>query len=554
MTDYKNCYNGDGSRLVGNVEKVISPQSVGEICSAIKNSGNDIVPRGFGISLVGGCVPNNSIVINMLKMNKVTNLDIEKKMVVVEAGVNIKELNEKLKARGFEFPIFSSDSELRSIGGMIALNHVGDRSMKYGFVKNWIEGIEIVNGRGEIMKIGKADVMDVCGMEGITGIIVSAKLKLIPIIKRSISLFQSEDIEEVLSIAKRLKLENSVASIQFFSKEVSRILKFPEKYHLIIEFDNEDGKIKGLEYDKIMKLKNKVVDKLYEQGYYNYEDPRLFFDKIEEFSIFLEKNDIPYFGDLGLGIIYPFFRDDDKEKKKEVFNFLQKIKVKFIVQGYGIKRKKLIDGSEEKVFLRVKKRYDPFGRLNRGKIIEWINNPSTGIKENTDREIKDIALKKVKSNRGEQFSADKIVEEIKSPAKEIENFIKSVEIESKIKEKFKEEAFDKALDFNEDKIILKNSVKEKIVPRKNEEIDYNFIQNIMTNKLNKETKKVNFDRAVMEDNLERDFDNNDLNKVEESNNEDKVKKKDEADLIKDIMTNRFGFSLKKEDEKNEFGK
>ena len=79
-----------------------------------------------------------------------------------------------------------------------------------------VEEIEFVNGRGELMKIGKADLGDVCGMEGITGIIISAVLKIIPQIKRSASIFQSEDISEIFSIARRLKLEKEICSLTLF--------------------------------------------------------------------------------------------------------------------------------------------------------------------------------------------------------------------------------------------------------------------------------------------------------------------------------------------------
>ena len=77
-------------------------------------------------------------------------------------------------------------------------------------MKDWVEGTEFVNGKGEIIKTSKADLGDVCGMEGITGIIVSAKLRITPLIKRTASVFQTDNLDELLSIARRLKQEKEM--------------------------------------------------------------------------------------------------------------------------------------------------------------------------------------------------------------------------------------------------------------------------------------------------------------------------------------------------------
>ena len=213
------------------------------------------------------------------------------------------------------------------------------------------------------MKTSKADLMDVCGMEGITGVIVGAKLRILPKMKKTISIFQTEDIEEVLSMVRRLKLEKDVYSLDFFSKRVSRIIGFPEKYNLIIEFNSDRGKIKAREYEKIINLRDRVYYLLAKNGYYNSEDPKFFFDKVEEFVLYLESNDIPYFGHLGSGIICAFFKDDEIEKRKDVLDVIKKMRVKFGKYGIGIARKDFIDSFDAKIIQRVKLRHDPFGKL-----------------------------------------------------------------------------------------------------------------------------------------------------------------------------------------------
>src|SRR3989344_7242518 len=150
-------YETDASRLIGKAEKVFFPRRAEEIQNIIKTSNLDIVPRGGGTSQIGGTIPNNSIIVDMNKMNKILNFDPKKRIIEVEAGINVKELNEKLNYINFEFPIRPLN-ETSTIGGMAAINTFNRRGMKYGRIKDWIEEIEFVNGRGELMKTSKADL------------------------------------------------------------------------------------------------------------------------------------------------------------------------------------------------------------------------------------------------------------------------------------------------------------------------------------------------------------------------------------------------------------
>ncbi len=394
------CYDTDASRLVGTARKVVFPKTVEEVQNIIKTSNLDIVPRGAGSGLLGGCVPDNSVVVDMNKMNKLIDFNKNKEIVYVEAGISVKELNEKLNAIGFEFPI-QLINDARTIGGLIAVNAFGSRSLKYDRIKNWIEKIEFVNGRGELIKTSKVDLGDVCGMEGITGIIARAELKVTPKIKRSISIFQTDSLDEILSISRRLKLEKDVIMLEFFSEWVSKMIGLPERHHLIVEFNSERGKIKGEQYKKILDLRKKFYYVLADKGYYEIEDFKFFFDKLKQIILYLESNQIPYFSYLGAGIVYCFFKDDEKEKKKEAVKLMRKIGGRFMT-GIGLKRKEFVEDFEKKIIQRVKLRYDPFGKLNKGKIINFKGSVISGrhlkpLQENEIEEIMPVIGEKVTS-------------------------------------------------------------------------------------------------------------------------------------------------------------
>lgn len=573
------CYTTDASRIVGRVEKVVFPKNVKEVQEAVRLSNLDIVPRGAGSGLVGGCVPRDSLVVDITKMNNVLEFNSGKKFVRVEAGITLRELNEKLNARGFEFPIDVSNEGISTIGGMIATNASGDRSMKYGTMKDWVEGTEFVNGKGEIIKTSKADLGDVCGMEGITGIIVSAKLRIAPLIKRTASVFQTDDLDELLSVARRLKQEKEIVKLKFFSKYTSKLMGLPEKYNLIIEFDSDRGKITGEEYSRLLKKEQRVFYNLASEGYYSREDPKFFFDKIKEFLLFLEEMNIPHFGHLGSGVIHPFFKDSEKINRDKVRDFIKRSQGKLGKYGVGIMRKSFLDSFEMTLIQRVKLRHDPNGKLNKGKLIDEISSAKRyGLTPGVQEKISEI-----KPSAGEERSASLLLESmnVKTPEKKMEEFIKEIEKEDeKIiskpegfgrntiseQEEIKERLIDYKETFESELVEEKRKAIEsfaKDIPRgivKSESmlyapekkeiekarVDYKLISSIMNNKVSRgdasssvsssnssipinrtDNRPVNRSEVKVNDNLDRS-----VKKPENSSND--------RDIISKIMTNRFG--------------
>ena len=389
------CYNTDDSGMFGEASRVVFPRDVEDVIKIVFDS-QDLVPRGLGSNVVGGCVPSNSVVVDMKNMNEI-NFDFKSEIVCVGPGVTIKELNEKLKQINYEFPIICNGT----IGGIVAMNRPGLMG-GYGNIKEWIEEIEFVNGRGELTKFGKAEIGEVCGLEGITGIITKIKLKVIPLVERSASIFQSNDIEEVFVVAKRLRLEKHIVMLRFYSPYFSKLLGFPEKYHIIVGFDNEHGKIKDNEYIELFNKIRKDYYKLYKEDYRDSEDPKFLFEKVKEFVLFLDKFNVPYSGDLNLGIIYSFFNDD--LKKQEVVKMIDRMNGRPGSYGIGLKRKKRIDNLQKKIIRRIKLRHDPFLKLNKGKLID--------IEDSSTDENKDIKkdLLKTDSNQSPEENMKKFIE------------------------------------------------------------------------------------------------------------------------------------------------
>lgn len=363
-------YCTDASQIEGKVEKVIFPTTIGEIESLIRNSQVDLVPRGAGTGLVGGAVPQNSIVVDMSKMNKILEINKEKRIAYVEAGVVLDELQEALKEFGLEFPVNPSSHAVCTIGGMIATNAVGSRAVKYGRTSDWISGIEFVDGNGELKKLGKIDLSDVSGREGITGIIVRATLKLSEIKKRTADLIQAENVNEIMEFIKKLKINNEISMVEILDKKTSLFLGLPEKYHLLLEYESHRGILDGKKYEEVMQLRDKSYPFLASLGYTIIEDPKILTAKIPEFISWLEERKIPFFGHLGVGILHPCFMKNQGSIIEEMIKFVKKLRSEITGEhGIGLAKKRFLEEQDKKLISILKKRYDFANKINRGKIL-----------------------------------------------------------------------------------------------------------------------------------------------------------------------------------------
>ena len=62
-------YEFDASQLKGEATEVLLPISVAQLIEAVKKY-DAITPRGGGTGLAGGCVPTNSVVLDLSKLDK----------------------------------------------------------------------------------------------------------------------------------------------------------------------------------------------------------------------------------------------------------------------------------------------------------------------------------------------------------------------------------------------------------------------------------------------------------------------------------------------------
>lgn len=107
-----------------------------------------LTPRGSGLDQTGASI-GQGIIISTDKLNHIKEIDSRQRLIRVEAGVKLGELNKALALHSLTLPISASPES--TIGGLIANDYAGPISGKHGPLSQYIEQIEVVLASGEII-------------------------------------------------------------------------------------------------------------------------------------------------------------------------------------------------------------------------------------------------------------------------------------------------------------------------------------------------------------------------------------------------------------------
>ncbi len=196
------------------VVKPVNTWQVSDILKWANKSKIPVTPRGGGTGLCGGCIPApGGIVLSLEEMNRILEIDRQNRMAVVEAGVRLRDFYEAVEKENLFFPPHPGD-ESAAIGGVIATNAGGARAVKYGVVRNFVKGIEVVLPDGEIVQLGGKLLKNssgysllhlMTGSEGTLGIVTKAILNLLPPPQAQLTLIAPfENLENAVGVVPAL--------------------------------------------------------------------------------------------------------------------------------------------------------------------------------------------------------------------------------------------------------------------------------------------------------------------------------------------------------------
>lgn len=148
-----------------------------------------VTPWGAGSALEGHAIPiYGGISLAMERLAEIVAIHADDFQVTVQPGIGYKDLNQKLAPYGLFFP--PDPGANASIGGMLANNAAGIRTVKYGATKDNVLRVQVALADGRLLNLGCRSIKQASGYdllhlfvgsEGTLGVFTEATLRLTPI-------------------------------------------------------------------------------------------------------------------------------------------------------------------------------------------------------------------------------------------------------------------------------------------------------------------------------------------------------------------------------------
>ena len=155
-TELEHHSHGESWHTPGAPDAVVFPLSTEEVSavvSAAARFGAPVVPFGAGSSLEGHVnAVAGGVSVDLSRMNRVLQINVEDLDVIVQAGVTHRQLNKALANTGVHF--FVDPGADATIGGMAAAGASGTTTVRYGTMRETVRGLTVVLADGRIIKTG----------------------------------------------------------------------------------------------------------------------------------------------------------------------------------------------------------------------------------------------------------------------------------------------------------------------------------------------------------------------------------------------------------------
>lgn len=165
-----------------------------------------VVARGAGTGLSGGALPlGDGIVLSLARFNRILELDPVARTARLEPGVRNLAITQAAAPHGLYYAPDPSSQIACTIGGNVAENSGGVHCLKYGLTVHNVLAVKLVTMDGELIELGGAaldspgyDLLALyIGSEGMLGITIEVRVKLLPVPERAQALLAAyDDVEQ----------------------------------------------------------------------------------------------------------------------------------------------------------------------------------------------------------------------------------------------------------------------------------------------------------------------------------------------------------------------
>lgn len=112
-------------------------------------TGAMLMPRGSGSGMAAGAV-GTGVVVDLSRFTTIGAVDVAARAMTVGAGALRGAVDAAAQRHGLRFPVDPSSGAFCTVGGMVATNAAGARSLRFGATRPWVRGLECVFDDGSV--------------------------------------------------------------------------------------------------------------------------------------------------------------------------------------------------------------------------------------------------------------------------------------------------------------------------------------------------------------------------------------------------------------------
>ncbi len=218
---------------------IVFPKNVEQVQAIVRFANEQklaLVPSGGRTGLSAAAVAaNGEIVVSFDYMNKIVEFNEFDRTVVCQPGVITAQLQQFAEEQGLYYPVDFASAGSSNIGGNIGTNAGGIKVIRYGMTRNWVAGMKVVTGTGELLELNKDLIKNATGYdlrqlfigaEGTLGFVVEATMRLERAPKNLTAMvLGTPDFDSIMPVLHAFQGKLDLTAFEFFSdKAMAKIM------------------------------------------------------------------------------------------------------------------------------------------------------------------------------------------------------------------------------------------------------------------------------------------------------------------------------------------
>ncbi|QBF24620.1 FAD-binding oxidoreductase [Pseudomonas tructae] len=218
---------------------IVFPKSIEQVQAIVRWANQHkvaLVPSGGRTGLSAAAVAaNGEVVVAFDYMNQILDFNEFDRSVVCQPGVVTQQLQDFAKDKGLYYPVDFASAGSSQIGGNIATNAGGIKVIRYGMTRNWVAGLKVVTGKGDLLELNKDLIKNATGYdlrqlfigaEGTLGFVVEATMRLDRAPNNLTAMvLGTPDFDSIMPVLHAFRAKLDLTAFEFFSdKALAKIM------------------------------------------------------------------------------------------------------------------------------------------------------------------------------------------------------------------------------------------------------------------------------------------------------------------------------------------